>query len=555
MHRRHKKSGGKHKNRNRGGHDTAAQRDDDEENRPQGEEEEAEEQGKGKGDADAPQQPQFQGLTGPVEVKNSEIMGRYLVASRDIAAGEWILRSLEPLVVGPCQGGRPALCLACHVQLGLPLRLGAHCPRCGLPLCSADCPGPYHAAECALLVAGGATPLAPDLLDVRPDLYNAIVPLRCLALRDADPEKWAAVNQMEAHNDVRRARPAIWQANEQLVVEPIRSAWRLASRFSADEVHTVCGVLEVNAFEVGPQGCSVRALYPAAYLMSHDCTPNTSHADDAERRLSVRATLAIPKGQPVTLSYAYTLQGTLRRRQHLREGKFFDCVCRRCSDKTELGTFCSALICPKCGEARVLPTDPLDEASAWECVACAQYSANAASVDLLLRRLGDQAEAIDANDVHEFEAFITKHEKLLPPCHYLMLGAKHSLCQLYGKAAEYLISDLSDDMLRRKRDLCQQLLPLIDLLEPGLSRLRGTILYELHAPIMVLATRAFETRSINKKDLQQQMRRVAQCLEQAAQILALDPEDSPERQMADAAAQALVQVNEWRRQIGNNQKC
>lgn len=79
----------------------------------------------------------------------------------------------------------------------------------------------------------------------------------------------------------------------------------------------------------------------------------------------------------------------------------------------------------------------------------------------------------------------------------------------------------------------------------------GITLYELHAPLMVLATRASETRSINKKDLQHQMKRVAQCLEQAAEILQLDPEGSLERQMADAAAQALLQVNEWRKQIAS----
>jgi len=128
------------------------------------------------------------------------------------------------------------------------------------------------------------------------------------------------------------------------VVDPIRNLWGLGGRFTEEEVHTVCGVLEVNAFEVGPEGRSVRALFPAAYLMAHDCTPNTSHTDDAKRCLSVKAGVKISKGEAISLSYAYTLQGTLRRRQHLRDSKFFECVCPRCADKTELGTFCSAFL-------------------------------------------------------------------------------------------------------------------------------------------------------------------------------------------------------------------
>jgi hypothetical protein len=57
--------------------------------------------------------------------------------------------------------------------------------------------------------------------------------------------------------------------------------------------------------------------------------------------------------------------------------------------------------------------------------------------------------------------------------HYLMLCAKHSLCQLYGKVADYLMPDLSDDLIMRKRDICEELLPIFDVLEPGMSRLRG----------------------------------------------------------------------------------
>jgi hypothetical protein len=71
-------------------------------------------------------------------------------------------------------------------------------------MCGPKCPGTSHALECTLLREGGAAPLAPELLDLQPGLYNAIVPLRCLALRDAHPQKWAAIMKMEAHNQIRK---------------------------------------------------------------------------------------------------------------------------------------------------------------------------------------------------------------------------------------------------------------------------------------------------------------------------------------------------------------
>lgn len=66
--------------------------------------------------------------------------------------------------------------------------------------------------------------------------------------------------------------------------------------------------LQVNAFEVGQEGVSIRALYPQAFYMAHDCVPNTGHTDDKNFRLRVKVSTKIHKGSPIYLSYAYTFQ-------------------------------------------------------------------------------------------------------------------------------------------------------------------------------------------------------------------------------------------------------
>lgn len=101
----------------------------------------------------------------------------------------------------------------------------------------------------------------------------------------------------------------LWTRNQKILVDRIRNQWML-SEFSEEEIHTICGILEVNCFEVGGQnGTSVRALYPEAYLMCHDCVPNTNHTDDLiTHELTVRTTKPLKRGETITLSYAYTLQ-------------------------------------------------------------------------------------------------------------------------------------------------------------------------------------------------------------------------------------------------------
>lgn len=65
----------------------------------------------------------------------------------------------------------------------------------------------------------------------------------------------------------------------------------------------------VNCFEIGQNGSRARALYDEAFLLAHDCSANTSHTDNpANYEMTVRVTRNVPKGDAITLSYAYTLQ-------------------------------------------------------------------------------------------------------------------------------------------------------------------------------------------------------------------------------------------------------
>ena len=104
--------------------------------------------------------------------------------------------------------------------------------------------------------------------------------------------------------------PALWNRNQKIIVDRMRNKWNL-QEFCEDEIHRICGILEVNCFEVmgGTMNSSARALYPEAYLMCHDCVPNTNHSDDPKtHELVVRTTKPLKKGDIISLSYAYTLQ-------------------------------------------------------------------------------------------------------------------------------------------------------------------------------------------------------------------------------------------------------
>lgn len=127
------------------------------------------------------------------------------------------------------------------------------CKGCGWPLCSRNCTGLYkeygHSAEeCAVLKH---TKSSRDFdfnkpLSIRAH-YNAIVPLRCLLLKTINQEKYRIMMSMEAHNKIRRNIPLVWNNNQINVVNRIIKHWGL-TEYEEEEIHTVCGILEVRIF-------------------------------------------------------------------------------------------------------------------------------------------------------------------------------------------------------------------------------------------------------------------------------------------------------------------
>ena len=102
--------------------------------------------------------------------------------------------------------------------------------------------------------------------------------------------------------------------------------------------------------------------------------------------MTILARDVIKAGEPIYHGYARSFNTTTMRRVMLFSGKHFGCECVRCTDPTEMGSFCSALICQACcknasstqqtcfDDIAVLPEHPLDLNSVWKCRKCSAPS-------------------------------------------------------------------------------------------------------------------------------------------------------------------------------------
>jgi len=192
----------------------------------------------------------------------------------------------------------------------------------------------------------------------------------------------------------------------------------------------------------------------------------------------------------------------------------------------------------------VLAMKPLDPDSDWKCDHCS-YRLTSADVDKITNKLQKEYDAIGDNDVELFESFLKSHISLLHPNHYLFTNARHSLNELYGYDPRYPIETLSPALLERKIDLCQKVLSIADVIEPGLTLTRGNILYDMHLPIVFLAKNQFENQDISEENFKKRMLQTQVIVEESYRILSLEPADSDKGVIAKTLQRELRRMQHF----------
>lgn len=481
------------------------------------------------------------------KISTNDRVGRYGVVTRTLEPGECVLTEF-PVVIGP-KPHTYVMCLGCYAAVdGSTL-----CSSCGWPVCGPECEAaPCHAnAECPVFKSARVRfQSVENCTDACPQL-NCVTPLRLLLAKESNPERWESeVKIMESHNEKRRKTP-LWENNQINIVEYLRGACKLADRFDEELIHTACGILEINNFEVHcPSGSTVQGLYPQSAIMSHNCVPNTSHCiiSSEENRLILRTTVKIEKGSEIYTTYTHTKYPTLLRRDFLKYSKFFDCSCPRCSDPTELGTHMSSMKCNKCDPGLILSSDPLDPLAQWKCTHC-EFSTPGSAIKRVFSVIQDELDQLDcvnlgAEAVQNREALWRKYRSVLHPKHAFLITLRCSLSQLYGHAEGYLLDDLPDILLERKIEICKDILSVADVIEPGLSRLRGMTLYELHVPVMLFARSQWRYKEIDDKQLRVRLEEAEKYLKEAVDILKFEHPSSPEGKIAVVSEESLQQLRE-----------
>lgn len=329
-------------------------------------------------------------------------------------------------------------------------------------------------------------------------------------------------------------------------------------------LHRICGILEVNALNVGLGGNDddrheISALYENACILEHSCVPNCYYTFDAKRqgKIKMRAGRLIRAGEHLAIMYTHMLWGTQMRLEHLITNKYFTCKCQRCMDPTELGTHLSSLKClgdigKDCG-GTLLPTNPIDIATDWSCGKCDVHIANE-QIEIVLTNIEQEVDELlspvaskqrrTIATAHEIETLIEKLSHLMHENHYHLFALKHTLIQCYGREKE---GELTDDLLRRKITLAEQLLHIVDVIDPCTMRLTlytGIILFELHLAVLEQEKRrAIETGTENAHIDPNALAKVKNYLRRGKEAVALNADIVAGRKLMESFIEAENQLS------------
>ncbi|XP_063229119.1 SET domain-containing protein SmydA-8-like [Bacillus rossius redtenbacheri] len=496
----------------------------------------------------------------PFKVDRNDYLGRHFVATRPVVPGEVVLKE-RPLVAGPSRCAA-AVCPGCLRRL--PGEGLTACARCGWPACSEACArSERHLPECEL--AAQVRPQVriitslqlkrEDLKSSHP-LYRCLTVLRCLQQKKMDQKKWQILMRLEPHSE-RRMKSGMYESDRVEIVNCLTEFFDLSKDFTEEEMLKVCGIVEINGYVSHLTDPPHITIYDTASFIEHSCLANCSKTFAPDGELLLRAAVAVPAGEHLSICYTDQTWGTARRRYHLAAEQLA-CRCERCLDPCELGTFYSAVACQRSDcSGYLLPEDPLTDANttdedycysgntSWRCAECGA-AMRASDITLFLRQAERDVRAVTCPE--ECETLLALFDgKVLHRNHYYLTELRIKLVVTYGRDRDGGLRQLGCDLLDRKIELGRQVLALADKLFPAETRVRGLVMFELHEALAEQMRRKASEGTLKPPQLKTDMKECKKMLLGADRLLSSEPEELPEGEVAVEAKRRILDLQQCAR--------
>lgn len=145
-------------------------------------------------------------------------------------------------------------------------------------------------------------------------------------------------------------------------------------------------------------------------------------------------------------------------------------------------------------------------------------------------------------DLSKLEMINIKLSKILGPTHAMVIEIKQNMASLLRDICVLSPMQPARGVLKRKLELCREIFPIIQKLQPGINRLTAIAMYETYVPLVQLAQRDYESHEINTEKLLENLEEGERLLKQSIGMLLFEDVSVPEGQLARRAMGELKEL-------------
>lgn len=435
----------------------------------------------------------------------------HLIATRDIPQGQEIMIK-NAVVTGPDNEDKPC-CIGCYKEYKNYFNT---CRSCEQKFCSDKCLIDENHLKICKYIPHNETKC----------LTKYILPLKLLLLKSKNNKHFQLVLNLSIDDHIK-----LLNKDPQLIENLTIISDKIGSGTTEQEIEKMILISKRYFWKVtNTETKNTKAFYLTTNLLKHDCVPNTRNIFYPNNQLHLIAKTPIKKGQILSTTFCEPLWGTLERRLYLKNTKLLDCYCKRCHDVTEFDTFLSSMYCRKCKDSlvvedgpKIIATDPLSLEAPWKCEKC-DNTIPAKQMQFGIKNLNKEIQQCEMDEPKNLEHFLFKYGEVLHSTNSFSLRVKLKLMEIYGNMRGFEMDKLPEELLDRKIELCHEILEIAEILDPGYSRLRGDVLYELQAALVAQTKLEFCKELSTKFEAEIKLRESLDFLQESVKILSLEPE-------------------------------
>lgn len=194
-----------------------------------------------------------------------------------------------------------------------------------------------------------------------------------------------------------------------------------------------------------------------------------------------------------------------------------------------MGSHLSSFICAPCAGKNKEGYIVKQSNKKWQCLNC-NHTLRTEQVETIIDRAKEEVFH-SHDDLRRYEILLSKLSTILHQNHYIMVDIKQNIANILRTIIKNSLQRPGRRVYERKVRLCQELVMVLHIIQPGISRLKAIALYELANASAELYRLRFGEKELNEEQLQNHLRQCEAMFKESIRMLLYEPPHTPEGEL------------------------